>query len=282
MRKFLVAIAILSFTLLALASCSGGDNDNADYGKSTVYTKGTNVQIVSVDSAGSAVAEELADTLGQMINDGGSSVTSGSIYSENQRNEIILGYLDESRPATVKAYKVLDRMEKDSYFEARVAVYAESGCIAFAYDRNEYTNIQAIGYAVQDFIKEFITDKGYIAFAEGTVYTNTYNLIDLQDKLDLIKEGEEWAALAEAAGEVFIIRFFHNSKSLHFYFGIRTIYHYNIISHQKKKRNRYFKNLQIKYIFSSTRLTTEPRYAKMIKSINIARDTRGEAGRRIC
>ncbi|MBQ8529167.1 MAG: hypothetical protein IJ459_05460 [Clostridia bacterium] len=173
---------------------------SVDYGTATVFTKGDNVQIIYADKAGSAVAGELLDAVSAVVGESGSAYL-GSIYSQNQKNEIIIGHLDEERPATVKARKLLDRMERSAYFDARVAVYAESGCIAFAYDLNEYTNIQAVTYAVESFIEKHLSGREYLALGEGTVFTETYDLIELQADLDLVTSVREWAALEEAAGK---------------------------------------------------------------------------------
>ena len=89
-------------------------------------------------------------------------------------------------------------MDKDSYFMARIVAYAESGCIAFAYDVNKYTNLQAISIVIEEFIEKYVVGKQYIAFGEGIILQDTIDLIAEQQEIDTELLAAEWEAVEAA------------------------------------------------------------------------------------
>ena len=224
MKKLL--ILILAMMLLLLSSCAGDDDGGAsdggggsadgdstegggeteappvDYGTATVYVPGDEVQIIAGDAYCASATSRLAEELGKVIitADGKGEVAVTSIYATEKKYEVIFNYVDEARPATVKARKLLERMDKDSYFMGRAVVYAESGCIAVAYDENEYSTLQSVSLIIEEFISKYISGKEYLALGEGIILTATYDLIELQEEIDIAIEAAEWIALEEEVG----------------------------------------------------------------------------------
>ena len=228
MKKLLALLLLLAVVVMGIASCDlpttggtggntndgtgdgsgdgtgdgeggAGSNEPVDYGTATVYTPGTEVHIVAINAAGNSAAEKLANSLDViLLEDNGGGATVVGQYAENTDYEIILNFVDESRPITQKAQQLLERMDKDGYFQARVLAYAEGGKIAFAYDENEYTNLQAISVAIDEFIADYIRNKDYVALGEGIVYQDTIDLIAEQDVLDRVQVAKEWEDLEAA------------------------------------------------------------------------------------
>ena len=172
-----------------------------DYGGATVFAPGDTVMLVGVDSQGISFAREAVDILEKMLSPYGGGAYLGSEFNMNAPLEVIVGYMDETRPATVKAYKLLDSMERESYFSMRYAIYAENGCIAIAYDTNDYTNAQLLDAVREELLSLLFKNKDYVAYPEGQIDAGYVDLIAYQKELDNIQSGEEWRILAELMGE---------------------------------------------------------------------------------
>ena len=115
--------------------------------------------------------------------------------------ELVVGYA-EDRAVSVKAYRLLERMEKTSYFDARYVIYAEGGKIGVAYDVNEYSSLQVLEFAFEYFINNYVEGKSYIAFGSGNRIENNVNLIAKQEEIDDQKMADVWDRLfIEAGGE---------------------------------------------------------------------------------
>ena len=204
MKKFSALLLVLLMSFAVLVSCGdeGGEQapekEKIDYGTATVFAPGDTVQIIAPTTAGRSFADYFAFHLDPMLDEG--EVIIGSMYSQNADLEIIVGYKDESRPATIAAYKHLERIEKDSYFDARYVVYASSGTLVFAYDENELTNLQVIE-VVEEKLMSLVKEKDYIALPEGVVMSGKVDLVDEQEELDRIQLDEEWAALEAYVGK---------------------------------------------------------------------------------
>ena len=210
MKRILCLLAVLALCVSALFACSddeggitdGGKKEPVDYGSATVFEPGDTVQIIAPHVEGREFATYLSFHLRSVIsNNGIGDIVIGSEYSPNAAREICIGLKDESRPATLSAYKYLERLPRDSYFEMRYAIYASGGVLAIAYDRNEYTNLQILDVIEDDFINKYIKDKSYVAFGEGLVASGTIDLVLEQEELDVIQLQEEWAALESKIGK---------------------------------------------------------------------------------
>ena len=214
--KKIILILLGLVMAIALASCVGSDESSdsserpeasepADYGSATVYTKGDKVQLISPTEEGRAFVNLLGERLTPMLKDDGGNggTVIGSIYNQKLPLEVIVGYVDEGRPVTVKACKALDRIERKSYFSMRYVVYASSGSIAIVYDENEYTNLTVIESITLKVMETLFSDKKYVALPEGVVISGTVDLIAAQEALDVEKMAEQWSGLEEVYGEEF-------------------------------------------------------------------------------
>ena len=205
MKKILAFIIILVMSLAMLASCNGQDNSGGgneggegesepvDYGTATVFTRGMDVLIVPV--AGDQAAVDMVFDLKTELENRGVAAKRGTQYNVKTDYEIIIGLRDSERPATVRAFELLERMDKDSYFDSRYLVYADSGTICIAYDVNEYTNISAMSCVAEKILDAIFTNPDYVAIAKGVIASGNVNLIQEQELLDKEQSAAEWAAL---------------------------------------------------------------------------------------
>lgn len=173
-----------------------------DYGNATVYTPGTEVVLITDDFTEELI--KMTATLDGMLKwDGKGGVVNGSIYYPNSKHEILFNVRDEdeSRPFIARARQLLERIEKDSYFEARYVIYSESGTIAVAFDDNEYTNLQATDYVIEK-LRGYLTSKdNYVALPQGIIEAGTINLKAIQEEIDLEYSLNQWSEFEKAAKE---------------------------------------------------------------------------------
>ena len=212
MKRIFCLLAVIALCCAMLFACSdeaeGGNNsggnssESIDYGSATVYAPGDTVQIIAPYAEGRDLASYISFYLRPMIAPDGSggSVVMGSEFSPNEKREILIGVKDETRPATISAYRHLERLPRETYFETRYVVYASSGIIAVAYDRNEYTNLQVLD-VIEEKIISLFADKDYVALGEGIVMSGTIDLVYEQEELDIIQLTEEWNALETVIGK---------------------------------------------------------------------------------
>ena len=220
MKKLFAIILTLLLVMLALASCNGGGssegggaegdgsgnegggnadggNTDVDYGDATVILPGDDIDIIVADTKAMSLMSGFSEELGKLT---GVNVEVYNSFAAERDREITFGYL-EDRPLSVKAYAVLERMDRGSYFDGRYVIYAEGGDIAVAYDANDVSSLSALTYAL-DFLLEDATDgKGYMAYAKGIATMDTVDLIAEQEKIDEVLLTEKWEALRAVAGD---------------------------------------------------------------------------------
>ena len=110
---------------------------------------------------------------------------------------IVIGESESS--ASRAAYARLDAVRSPRmYSEAKYAIAARSGVVAIAYDRNEYTSLQSISFAADDFVSAFRMEKDMLVAAD---FVSDYeiDLIEIQKRRDVDFEEAQWAALLELA-----------------------------------------------------------------------------------
>ena len=173
-----------------------------DYGSATVYAAGSEVLFISDE-----YSESVYDLVGKIDNivkrgDKGGAIV-GNIYFPNHKHEILFNIKeeDESRPLIKKARQLLERIERDSVFEARYVIYAEGGTIAIAFDENAYTNLQPIDYVVKNFLEKYVNGREYIALPAGIIETGAIDLIRYQEEIDDEALREQWTKLEGLIGE---------------------------------------------------------------------------------
>ena len=182
--------------IVGAASNEDGSNSaggKADYGDATVYLDGDEVMIVLGGSSDTGSFTELDFWLTMM----GVKVTYGNQYMIDQEYEIVVGNLPD-RPVSVRAYQLLERMDRESPFEARYLIYAEGGKVAIAYDENIYTSIQPLPYFIGDFVAEYAANKEYFAASKGILAMGSIDLIEEQEELDKEFLAEKWKKLEQA------------------------------------------------------------------------------------
>ena len=209
MKRLLTLLLFIAALTLALVSCgdddNGGNNNNGggggterpDYGDATVILPGDDIDIIVADTKSMNSVGELQEALSALT---GVEVEVYNSYAAEREREIIFGYL-EDREISKKAYAMLERMEKDSYFHGRYLIYADSGDIAVAYDENTVSSLSALSYALEYLVADCRDGKGYMAYSQGIATRVTIDLIYEQEKIDEVMLAEKWLALEAVAGE---------------------------------------------------------------------------------
>lgn len=208
MKKMLLILVALLLSLGCFFACGeedgtgdGGDYVKEDYGTAAVFIPGDTVHIVTNGVDSRRLGDEIVQTLDPMLKSGGrGGAVIASIYHEKIDCEIVIGIVDEERPATVKAYAMLDRMEKESYFDMRYVVYAYDNCIAIAYDDNEYTNLSVLDVVGEEMLGKIFTNNAYVALSEGSIISGKVDLTDEQELIDAELLSEAWSALEKQVG----------------------------------------------------------------------------------
>ena len=207
--KLLVLLTVIVATCACLFACVSDDENTVpvvddyvqpDYGSATVYGPWDKVQVITVDSV---ATQPIIDEINRMTvygSRGGAYI--GSLYSENKKLEILVGIddIDGSRPILATARRLLERMDRESIFDARYLVYADGGQIAIVFDENEYTNLQPIDYAIEAFVEQCLAGKEYFAAPQGVVMSGTVDLIEVQEEIDTELVSKKWAELENILG----------------------------------------------------------------------------------
>ena len=208
MKKIIPLLLGLVCCLSCLFACASEDeaqnnnnnNEKPSYGNAAVYAPGDYVQIVygtDEDRVGASILREYVD---KILGENGQAVVTTS-YAMNASHEIVIGLKDESRPATVTAYNLLERLDRESYFTVRYVIYAENNTVAVAYDHVEASPIQAIEYIIDDFIKNYVDGKQYLAFGKGIIHSGNIELIPIQEEIDAELMSEQWAKFESVMGK---------------------------------------------------------------------------------
>ena len=176
----------------ALCSAEG----KADYGDATVYLEGDEVMLVLGGNIGTTDVFKMDYWLTIM----GVDVKYGNQYMNEKEYEIIVGEVPE-RAVSEKAYRLLNRMDRDGIFDCRYLVYAENGIVAIAYDVNEYTKIQGYTYVIEELVKKYFENKDYFATAKGILIYGNIDLIEKQTEIDEAELTEIWAEVDKRAGD---------------------------------------------------------------------------------
>ena len=174
---------------------NGGSNDkpNVDYGSATVFSAGDKVYVVGIDKEASYISPYLFK-----LND--LCIETDKAYDNENNLEIIIGR-NESKEASITAYGLLYELPKDSYFDMRYLVYADSGKLVIAYDENEYTPLSPLEYLSDILYSATILEGGYVALTKGVVTSGTVDLIEEQKKLDKVTLDDAWNTLKASTSE---------------------------------------------------------------------------------
>ena len=172
---------------------SGGST--ADYGDATVFAKGMDVWIILTDTS---VENDFSKFISGLEN-GGVNVKFGNQYMMDQEHEIVVGNIPDKAIAE-KAYKLLSRMDKESYFKCNWLIYAEGGSLAIAYDENAFTSLTPLAEIGEELAKK-LGDKPYFASGKGIVAYGMVDLLEKQEELDDLMVQQQWIDLAAASSQ---------------------------------------------------------------------------------
>lgn len=217
--SFLIFAFILSLTLL-FTSCHISVNNNPDSsengkdsnednggedivlkdGQTYFYSDSEIMFISSPDSDSTDAAYKLLYNVEDAI----IGKNGYAFYGYNNvkcDNEVTVGYIPE-RETSLKAYQELEKLTSASpVTDLRYLVYADSGKVAIAFDKNELTSLQIASYVADIFFDECIKGKESVLFERGVVTSGTLNLIELQNKLDKENDEIRWQNIKNKIGE---------------------------------------------------------------------------------
>ena len=206
MKKLIGLLLVLLAMIFVVTACVSDDENNQNQdqtggveleipAKATVWYYGTDVHIIpamNVDRESLSVLRDELDVIAK-------NAYVSSAYAENQKCELVVGYV-EDRDVSVKAYRLLERMDKDHYFDGRFVIYAEAGSVAIAYDENEYSTIQTRDFAIEYFIENYVSGKEYVAFGAFNRVEEHVDLIYEQELIDGEKRAAAWDKIYLEAG----------------------------------------------------------------------------------
>ena len=181
----------------------GGENSSPIIpNEDQIYYGSDSVIMLLPEATGAArdAGESVIDALNENIIKSDGRAFIGNIYmGEENGSEIVVGYVPE-REISVAAYELLHGIEKNvDLGGCRYLVYAENGSVCIAYETNPYNDIQPLIYATDKLISEYITDKEYVLFDEGVIFSGTIDIISIQERID---SEELVAALAKLKKQV--------------------------------------------------------------------------------
>ena len=223
MKKILGTLILLIIFSFSLVSCgdTGSDGDEP-LQSGNIYSKESDVTLVydagKVDTQNAElVYDKLTELTGRNPKLGGSSSASAA-------HEIVIG--ETSREISKKAYKLLDRIEKDDYDYVRFLIYSDGKSVALAFD-GEMLEINA---AEEDAINYFIENycvSDSLSMKKGIAYQTAYSVIERQQKLEEPLLAEYWAeaekALTELYGEAMSAEITASLKELYTIYSDDTV-----------------------------------------------------------
>ncbi len=185
-----------------------------DYGDVTVMLPGEEVNIIVVENRDTL---KLYDVYSDFVKLGFRSWIC-DVYEPVIEHEIVFGY-DKRREISRTAYDILYSMSKDSYYDMRYLVYADSGKVCVAYDYNEYTDLGVVDLIKKEVFETLLGGKDYITVDKGVLMQGRIDLIAEQKKLDEVKAEEQWAARKEA-----LVEKWGEEKGLEIYEAYKSFY----------------------------------------------------------
>lgn len=193
--KKTIFILTLALTLL-LVSCKVNVSDKPDSGSSSVAQSSTQVYVFTDNACSEEEVYAVEDCL---VNEGYEpKMASGE---ENYALEIIIGKI-ENKDASKRAYTLLERIEKEDYFDSRYLVYSDgNGSIAIAFDRytENYVEVSSFDEVIA-IINYYINNGTLFSSEKGVLGSGKINLVEKQRKIDDAILEEQWNKVFEAAG----------------------------------------------------------------------------------
>ena len=193
--KKTIFILTLALTLL-LVSCKVNVSDKPDSGSSGVAQGSTQVYVFTDNACSEEEVYAVEDCL---VYEGYEpKMASGE---ENYALEIIIGKI-ENKDASKRAYTLLERIEKEDYFDSRYLVYSDgNGSIAIAFDRytENYVGVSSIDEACE-VINYYLNNGTLFSSEKGVLGSGKINLVEKQRKIDDAILEEQWNKVFEAAG----------------------------------------------------------------------------------
>ena len=205
-KLFLFTLALLLLLLPSLSACSGGaDNGGAGEGGSDglnearaeeIYSAGKSCTLV-YDGGASASVEALASRLTAMT---GVKPTSLTSRDGERENEIVIGSCE--RDISKKAYRLLERTERESEEFLRFLIYSDGFSVAIAFDEEVLGTPFAEADAIDFFIKEYCVGSSLV-MERGVAASEIYSIVDRQREIDKESVEEQWLEAEKSLAELY-------------------------------------------------------------------------------
>ena len=195
MKKVVLSLVLMLSLCLGLASCTipwSPTTPPTEEKENLIYDKNSELYLVYDTET---ISDEAISGVTQALFDNGISPRSLSILGEQKTHEIIFGKSD--REVSKTAYARLERMDKNSEDDTRIAVYSDGSSVAFAYDDDigNFTRDIAFRYFIDNMVAE------ELVLEKGKVYEECFNLYEYLAEKDAEYYEKTWSYIAETLGK---------------------------------------------------------------------------------
>jgi len=166
-------------------SDAGGDGGSEDGDAEQIYSPGVSCPLV-YDGGASASVEKLASWLTTVTGEKPTSLTSSDAEAEN---EIVIGRCE--REISKKAYRLMERIDRESEELVRYLIYSDGSSVAIAYDEEVLGIPFAEADALDFFIKEYCGANS-LAMERGVAASKVYSVVERQREIDAVQLEEQW------------------------------------------------------------------------------------------
>ena len=156
---------------------------------------------IAADSTYRDAAQKIIDGFNEnLIGEGGNAFLGSIYYSDDFKNEVIVGYVPQ-RPVSVMANRLmLDIPKSGNCTVARYAIYAEDGKIAISVEQNPYTSYDPVEELVNTFLEKYVIGKSTLLLEKGIIEQGYYDVVARQSELDEADSEQRWENVKQTIG----------------------------------------------------------------------------------
>lgn len=199
-KKSLVYVFILLMSLLVMFSCNNDSSSGAGSGENTpgdnsgsgnsIFTPGEKLVMVCGKDWSSDKANEFSNSIAYRIFDYPEIKGSDTPEAPGQ---LIIG--KTSGDLSKKAYKELDRLERDEVSESGYVIYSDGKSVAIAFDTADYDTRAAEQTVLEYFLDNCISKDGTIDLPKGVIHSGIVNYVEYQQAKDDVMVAEKWESV---------------------------------------------------------------------------------------
>ncbi|MBQ7356820.1 MAG: hypothetical protein IJW66_05400 [Clostridia bacterium] len=187
----LILFAVLAALMLFSCTPGGSADDDPDLSgvENLIFGKGTTVNIICNER------ETITSVLNEIqMKVYGVSGKISKMYEDTEpkaAHEIVVGKTD--REISAEAYRLLDRVHKESDDEVGYLIYSDGSSLAIAYEEDRYGLLASLEKAIAVF-DSLLEGKSHLAIEEGLVSAETFDALAYQEAKDEIEQAAKWEA----------------------------------------------------------------------------------------